>query len=188
MIIMRKIKIDHKIHEFDISDGKGEISFGCNGVGGMRANIDDKQVSDNCFVENHNMLDGKVNFKAVNETRNFSFYKLFHIDDERYEKLKEIHPQDWKKYKKIPLKDRIKTILFGLKYFDIDYICEGYYFGKELTYEDFCVAFNKNEISVFSSKHNGFIAPNYIELKKNDNDFSIVYQAIKKSIKKYFDI
>ena len=108
---MRKIKIDHKIYEFDISDGEGKINFGCNGVGGMRAYIDGKQISDNCFVENHNMLDGEVNFKEVNETNNFSFYKSFHINDEKYEKLKEIHSKDWEEYKKIPLKDKVKTLL-----------------------------------------------------------------------------
>lgn len=185
---MRRIKINNKIHNFDISDGKGDIPFGCNGVGGMRAYLDDKNISDNCFVENHKMLDGKVNFKEKNETINFSFYKSFAIDDIRYEKLKEIHSRDWKEYGKIPFKEKLKTILFGLKYFDIDYIAEGYHFGKELTYRDFCICFSSYKIVVFASSHNGYIVPDYLEVCKNDDNFNTVYRTIKKSIKGYFDI
>jgi len=187
---MRKIKIDNKIHDFDISDGKGNLSFGCNGVGGMRAYLDSRNVSDNCFVENHNMLDGKVNFKEKNETINFSFYKSFAINDIRYKKLKEIHSHDWTECGKIPFKEKLNNVLFGLKYFDINHIAEGYHFGKELTYMDFCICFNSQTIIVFASSHNGYIVPDYLELQKekDNKNFNIVYRAIKKSIKKYFDI
>jgi len=187
---MRKIKIDNKVHEFDISDGEGNLSFGCNGVGGMRAYLDNVNISDNCFVENHNMLDGKVNFKEKNERINFSFYKSFAIDDIRYKKLKEIHSHEWIEYDKIPFKEKLNNVLFGLKYFDINYITEGYHFGRELTYTDFCVCFNSQAIIVFASSHNGYIVPDYLELQKEKESkyFNIVYRAIKKSIKKYFDI
>jgi len=180
---MRKIKIDNKIHNFEISDGKDNLPFGCNGVGGMKAYLDGVNISDNCFVENHKMLDGKVNFKEKNETINFSFYKSFEIDDTRYKRLKEIHSRDWKKYRKIPFKKRLKTILFGLKYFEIDYIKDGYRFGKELTYRDFCICFSSYKIIVFASSHNGYIVPEYLELWKNDDNFNMVYRAIRKSIK-----
>ena len=185
---MRKIKIDNKIHTFDISDGEGNLPFGCNGIGGMKAYLDNVRISNNCFVENCKMLDGKVNFKEKNEIRDFSHYKFFVIDDVRYEKLKEIHSRDLEKYMKIPIEERVKNILFGLKYFEIDYISDGYRFGRELTYRDFCVCFNRNRIIVFSSRHNGFIVPTYLELQKNDNNFNIIYRAIKKSIKEYLDI
>jgi hypothetical protein len=185
---MRKIKIDNKIYDFDISDGKGDIPFSCNGVGGERAYLNDVNISDNCFVENHNMLDGKVNFKEKNETINCSFYKSFEIDDIRYKELKGIHSHDWKEYGKIPFERRLKTILFGLRYFDIDYIGDGYHFGKELTYTDFCVCFSSYKIIVFASSHNGYIVPEYLELCKNDDNFDIVFRVIKKSIREYFDI
>ena len=185
---MRKIKIDNKIHDFDISDGKGNLSFGCNGVGGMRAYLDGKNISDNCFVENHNMLDGEVNFKEETKVINFSFYKYFTINDERNTKLLKILIHN--KYKEITFKEKIKTVLFGLKYFDINYIAEGYHFGKELTYKDFCICFNGQSMVIFASNHNGYIVPDYLELQKDKDskNFNIVYRVIKRSIKKYFDI
>ena len=88
------------------------------------------------------------------------------------------------------IKEKLNNVLFGLKYFDINYITEGYHFGRELTYTDFCVCFNSQAIIVFASSHNGYVVPDYLELRKEEDskNFNIVYRAIKKSIKKYFDI
>jgi len=184
-----KIKIDGELHTIDISDGKGEMLFSMNGACGMTILIDDKQVSDNGFIDGGRMcLDGKVNFKYERKTENFSWYDYWIIDDKNYEKLKEIHKLTWEEIKKIPKNIRIETALWGLKYQPIEYIHSGYQFGRELTYSDFCICFDKNTIVMFKSSHNSYIAPDYLEIDSKHKNFDKLFKAIKKTIKDYFNL
>ncbi len=182
----RKIKLDGVVKSIDISDGIGEMEFSMNGAGGMTFVIDGRKWSDNCFCENKNMLDGKVNFTHERQTRNFSWYELFKVDDERLIDLQEIHRLDYEQCKQLDHEKKIKTILFGLKYFAPKYFCHGYRFGKEITYEDFCITFDSGSIVVYTSTHNGYIAPDYLVLSKTDKGFTKIYSAIKKSVNNYF--
>jgi hypothetical protein len=180
-----KIKINGKIHTIDISDGKGEIPFCMNGACGMRVFIDGKEVSVNGFVEGGRIyLDGKVNFRYERKI-NFGWYDYWIVDDKNYENLKKIHELTWEEIKEIPKNIRIETALWGLKYQPIRYIYEGEHFGRELTYDDFCICFDKNTIVMFQSSHNGCFAPNYLEMNSKDKDFDKLFKAVKKSIKNY---
>lgn len=183
---MRKIKLDGVVKTIDISDGIGEMSFRMNGAGGMTFIIDGKSWGDNCYCENKNMLDGKVNFTHERQTRNFSWYEIFKVDDQRQKDLEAIHGLDYEQCKQLNHGKKIKTILFGLKYQTPREFCSGYRFGREVTYDDFCVTFGKNSIVVYKSSHNGYIAPDYLVLAKTDDGFQQVYNAIKKSINNYF--
>jgi hypothetical protein len=184
---MRKIKLDNKIKSIDISDGKGRIPFGMNGVGGMKFVIDGRQIGDNCHCENSRMLDGKVNFRHKRETRNFSYYDIFTIDDENYKKLKKINSLSYEDIKQIDENERIKTVLFGLKYDSLFGFNDGYRFGREITFDNFCVCFSSRKIIVFGSNHNGFIKPDYICIDKEHSKFRSVFSLIKKRINEYFD-
>jgi|WetSurMetagenome_2_1015567.scaffolds.fasta_scaffold557229_1 hypothetical protein len=188
---MRKIKIDNKVYLFDRSDGKGVYPFGMNGGGGMSIYINHNKVSNNGHVEGSNkMLDGKVNFKKSNEVINFNFTYFLNLNDKNYNKLKEIHSLTWEDIEKIDLQKRLNTVLWGLKYESIEYICSGYRFGRELTYNDFCICFDNEQINIFKSSHNGYIAPDYLTLniKTNEVSFKKLFNVIKKSIREYFNI
>lgn len=183
---MRKIKLDGIVKTIDISDGIDGMSFGMNGAGGMTFEIDGKKYSDNCYCENKNMLDGDVNFTHEQQTRNFSCYEIFKVDDQRLKDLQEIHSLDYEQCKQLDQQKKIKTILFGLKYQTPREFCGGYRFGKEITYDDFCITFSENSIVVYKSSHNGYIAPDYLVLAKTDDGFSEMYLSIKKSVDNYF--
>lgn len=185
---MRKIKLDGKVKTIDISDGVDGMSFGMNGAGGMTFVIDGKKYSDNCYCENKNMLDGKVNFTHEQQTRNFNWCEIFRVDDVRLKELQKIHKLNYEQCEKLDQSKKIKTILFGLKYFTPKYFNDGYRFGKEITYEDFCVTFDKNTIIAYKASHNGYIAPDYLILAKTDEGFNKVFNAIKKSIMREFNL
>jgi hypothetical protein len=183
---VRKIKLDGVVKTIDISDGIDGMSFGMNGAGGMTFVIDGKKYSDNCFCENKDMLDGKVNFTHKTKTINCSWYEIFEVDDQRLKDLQEIHKLNYEQCKELDHKKKIKTVLFGLKYQNPLDFCNGYRFGKEITYGDFCITFDKGTIVVYKSSHNGYIAPDYLILAKTDDRFKQIYSAIKKSVNKYF--
>lgn len=186
---MRKIKIDNKVYEFDCSDGRDNISFGCNGVGGMKIYIDNNLIDDNCFVAGTNkMLDGNVNFTLNKEIHNGSYYFRYILDDKNYNELRKIHNLDYQDIQNININKRLEIITWGLKYEEIEYIESGYRFGRELTYNDFCVCFDSKKIIIFKASHNGFIAPDYIILENKYKNFNKIYNLIIQNIKEYFDI
>lgn len=183
---MRKIKLNGVVKAIDISDGVDGMSFSMNGAGGMTFVIDGKNWGDNCYCENKNMLDGKVNFTHERKTINFYWHEVFRVDDQRQKDLEAIHGLDYEQCKQLDHKKKIKTILFGLKYETPRYFCSGYRFGREITYDNFCVTFGRNSIVVYKSSHDSYIAPDYLVLAKTDDGFKQVYNAIKKSINNYF--
>jgi len=183
---MRKIKINNIVHDFDMSDGKGNYPFGMSGVGSMDVYIGKNKYS-HCFVENKLMLDGEINYKHQTRVESFDRVNYFVVDDLRYEELKNIHTLTWEKINDLPLKDRIENILFGLKYFDIEDICNGYRFGKELTFKDFCITFDSDQLVVFASSHNGYVVADYLELNSKDDNFKNIIENIKHNINRYFD-
>jgi hypothetical protein len=185
---MRKIKLNGKVKEIDVSDGKGLIPFGMSGAGSMQIKIDGELLGYYCYCENTNMLDGDVEFTHKREVINNTFIDTLLINDDRYNELKKIHTLSWEDIRNMDETFRINTILWGLKYEDIQYINEGYRFGKELTFNNFCICFNSEKAVVFKSSHKGFIAPDYLSIDKFHSQFIELCSVIKKTINKYFDI
>ena len=183
---MRKIKIDGIVHSIDKSDGRDAYSAGCNGLGGMSIYIDGMRVSDNGYIEGTDaMLDGEVNYTCVKITPNRYILKL---DDENYKRLAAIHSLTREQIENIPLKDRIEIIEWGLKYEYIEAISNSYRFGKEITFNDFSICFNKKHIIVFKSSHDGYIAPDFINIGVELSYFYNIFELIKKSIFYYFGL
>lgn len=185
----RKIKIDGVVHSIDISDGNGILPFSMNGAGGMTVIIDGKRVTHNGFVGfRERCLDGSVNFKHVCKVRNLSNYNYWCIDDKNHDNLSDIHKLGWEDIEKLGDLFRRNVILWGLRYEPIECIENGYRFGRELTFNDFCVTFDDKSLVVYKSSHNGYIAPDYLKLDSGDEGFEQIHRQIVKSIKNYFSL
>ena len=180
---MRKIKLDGKLYSIDISDGKGIHSFSMNGGGGMDIYIDGKCLFGQGYIENKRCLDGKVNYTRTDKEY---FSPNLVIDDKRYDNLIDINRLSQEDILKLEDKDRIKTVLFGLHYDYLNYFNTGYTFGKEITFDRFCITYNNKELVVYGSNHNGYIKPDYLHLTERDESFSKVFNAVRKRIKEYF--
>jgi len=188
---MRKIKIDNQIYTIDISDGKGNLPFSMNGVGGKTVIIDSVEKTTNGFVLGTNrMLDGKVNFTYDLKKHDFNQYDRWLINDEKNDEINKIHILTYDEINNMKFKKKLNIVLWGLKYQDIEYISSGYQFGKEVTYQDFCVCFNRIRVVIFKSSHQGFIAPNYLELNIEANEFVFkkIFSKIKRSINEYLEV
>ena len=85
----RKIKLDGKVCDFDMSDGEDQMSFGMNGAGDFSIKIDGESITPlgiyDGYVTNKSMLDGDVNFTSKTCVFN-KFNKVLTPNDERVNK------------------------------------------------------------------------------------------------------
>ncbi len=181
----RKIKIDGVVHDFDISDGKGDLPSGCNGLGGRTVLIDEIKATDNGFVEGSTrMWDGQINYTRK-ERQSFGDPHTWILDDSRVNALK-VKGMSGEVISTIPEDKRIETVHFCLKYYPLEHVVNGYRFGRELWYNDVCITMSASELVVYTSLHNGFIVPDYLALKLGNDGFAPMLYEIQRSINRYF--
>jgi hypothetical protein len=89
--------------------------------------------------------------------------------------IKQIHQYRWESTAIGTEQDRMDWFIEALNKQEIIDISSGYGFDREIEFEDFCISFNDNPNSkyvVFSSKHNGYIAQDFVSGNITDNNIS----------------
>lgn len=186
---MRRIMIGDKVHDIDISDGKGARAFGMNGGGGMSVWLDGVLVGTNCYFDSRYGLDGTVRYRREGDVVQGDMRYLFMVDDPIYDRLKMLSDISFGPalIDSLSKEQRIETILLGLRLQPVMGICHGYQFGKELTMESFCVTFDSQMLVAYSSRHNGYLARDILSLMKTrDWEFRPVYRAVRRALWRYF--
>jgi hypothetical protein len=175
----RKIKINGKVKEFDMSDGKGNIPFSMNGIGQMRIVIGGVEVTDKGYIENKNMLDGNIEFENVSE----KIFEMTYISkDERINKSEGLMQED--NFKDMSFNDKMELIRFNFKYYNMTNLYNGYNYDKEIVLENISVAYSKDVLVVFSSHHKSYFAPDFLKLNKKENkkEFNEIILLIKNKV------
>ena len=183
---MRKILLNNKVFDIDISDGEGNMKFIMDGAGRQKIYLNNKFIGEG-YVEYRDCLDGTVSYIQDIETKNFSMTKIFKINDKRYERLKNLSNSSIKEINKVPEANRVLAMKFALKYLPIEHIKEGYLFGKEIVLDYISFAFNKDNIVFFTSNHNGYLAPDILAIDKTHDKFDYFMKLISDKLHKYFD-
>lgn len=98
-------------------------------------------------------------------------------------KIEKIHKLEYEDIQKIPYDERVEWLLEGLEDDKFYGACEGYRFGTEVEFRNFCISLDKTALTVFKSSHAGFIAPNFLEIDDSHKDFKIIFDKTIRAIK-----
>ena len=172
---MRKIKIDNKVFDINISNEEEIVPLGRT----TSAQISGHNILE-CKIDNALMLDGKINFTKVKTA--------YQINDKRYDNLLKMNiinrNEQWELLNNIPIDEKIATIKFGLKYDTFHNIDKGFRYGYEAEFENFCITYNAKKFRTFASNDFGFIFDEYLSMKDTHKQFKSIRNLLVKRLRR----